>query len=38
MNWSLGPMVDTSLFINCIKILAVNSNIVTLLTLFIFHP
>ena len=36
MNWSLGPMVDTSLFIVCVKMLAVNSNIVTCLILGLF--
>lgn len=36
MNWSLGPMVDTSSFIVCVKMLAVNSNIVTRLTLCLF--
>ena len=36
MNWSLGPMVDTSLFTVCVKMLAVNSNIVTRLILGLF--
>lgn len=36
MNWSLGPMVDTSLFIVCVKMLAVNNNIVTRLILGLF--
>ena len=36
MNWSLGPMVDTSLFIVFVKMLAVNNNIVTPLILGLF--
>ena len=36
MNWSLGPMVDTSLLTVCVKMLAVNSNIVTRLILCLF--
>ena len=36
MNWSLGPMVDISLFIVCVKMLTVNSNIVTRLILCLF--
>ena len=36
MNWSLGPMVDTSLLIVCVKMLTVNDNIVTRLILCLF--
>ena len=40
MNWSLGPMVDTSLLIVCVKMLTVNNNNYcnTSHTVFIFHP